>query len=46
MNTHRYRIVKLRGGWAVKDTRTGESWTGLVHAGAVALASHLNRRAG
>ncbi|MFF5655230.1 DUF6409 family protein [[Kitasatospora] papulosa] len=33
----RYRLVKLRGGWAVEDTTNGAIWTGLPYVGAVAL---------
>ncbi|NMI63166.1 hypothetical protein [Streptomyces sp. RLA2-12] len=43
-NTPRYRVIKLRGGWAVKDTREGAIWTGLAHAGAILLSDSLNRR--
>ncbi|MCF3132423.1 hypothetical protein [Streptomyces olivochromogenes] len=46
MATTGYRVIKLRGGWAVEDTRIGAVWTGFAHAGAVALASHLNVAAG
>jgi hypothetical protein len=46
MASDRYRIVKLRGGWAVEDRWTGAIWTGLAYAGAVVLASHLNGMAG
>jgi len=41
----RYQIRKARSGWYVKDTRTGNVWAGLTHAGAVVLASRLNRPA-
>lgn len=41
----RYRIRKASSGWYVEDTHTGTVWTGLTHAGAVVLASHLNRPA-
>lgn len=41
----RYRIHKTLSGWYVKDTATGHVWTGLTHAGAVVLASRLNRTA-
>lgn len=40
----RYQIRKALGGWYVEDTTTGTVWAGLAHAGAVALASHLNQR--
>lgn len=43
--TTRYRVIKLRGGWGVVDTVTGNVWTGMVHVGAVSLASRLNHRA-
>ncbi|EMF20388.1 hypothetical protein H114_32634 [Streptomyces gancidicus BKS 13-15] len=39
----RYRIRKLRGGWAVEDTASGDIWTGLTYAGAVALQSQRER---
>lgn len=38
----RYRIIKLRSGWGVEDTRTGAVWTGMVHVGAVQPADRLN----
>lgn len=44
MTTTRYCVIKLLGGWAVKDTLTGAIWTGMVYVGAVGLADHLNRR--
>ncbi|MEU9271953.1 hypothetical protein AB0E04_42100 [Streptomyces sp. NPDC048251] len=36
------RIIKLRSGWGVEDTRTGDVWTGMVRVGAVQLADRLN----
>lgn len=41
----RYQIRKARSGWYVIDTHTGAVRTGLVHAGAIRLADHLNRNA-
>ncbi|MDR6980440.1 hypothetical protein J2X68_007180 [Streptomyces sp. 3330] len=38
----RYRIIKLRSGWGVEDTRTGNVWTGMVRVGALQLADRLN----
>ncbi|WP_406123027.1 helix-turn-helix domain-containing protein [Streptomyces canus] len=36
---------KERSGWFVKNNVTGAIYTGLVHVGAISLASHLNRQA-
>lgn len=40
----RYQARKGRGHWYVLDTRTGETWTGMVQVGARQLADRLNRR--
>jgi hypothetical protein len=40
----RYQVRRGRGHWYVIDTRTGETWTGMVRVGARQLADYLNRR--
>jgi hypothetical protein len=41
----RFKVTKLRSGWAVEDTVKGGCWTGLVHVGAVQLRDRMEREA-